>query len=436
MATGADPATCTLADAYVTLYPAEVSALLEAAPIPEIVDFLETQEPANAAALLERMAVHLAGECLPRMNDRAARDVLQVLDPGRAATMLGQLTPEERARPLSIVSPRLAEELRELMSYPEDSAGHLMDTRLITFRLDLTVREALDRIRASADTRPPEQLVIVDAEGLLSAVVPLSRLVLARPDTRLEELARARPPVVHALAPREEVVELLTRAGVRLLPVVDLAGRVLGVIRQEGLVKAVQEEAAADLSAMVGGSREERALSPALFAVRKRLPWLNINLLTAFLAAAVVGVFESTIAQFTALAVLLPVVAGQSGNTGAQALAVTMRGLALREIRVRHWAPVLLKEAVTGMLNGVGIALVTALGVYVWSQSWGLCVIIAVAMVLSMAIASVSGAAIPLVLTLLRQDPAQSSSIILTTVTDVVGFFSFLGLATLLAGLI
>jgi magnesium transporter len=190
------------------------------------------------------------------------------------------------------------------------------------------------------------------------------------------------------------------------------------------------------MQAMVGVSRDERALSSPLVAMRKRLPWLNINLLTAFLAAAVVGLFENTIAQFTALAVLLPVVAGQSGNTGAQALAVIMRGLALREIQVRHWRRVLLKEVLAGALNGIAIAIVTGLGVLIWSKSIGLALVIGVAMIISMALAGLSGGAIPLVLTRLGQDPAQSASILLTTVTDVVGFFSFLGLATLFSSLL
>ena len=211
---------------------------------------------------------------------------------------------------------------------------------------------------------------------------------------------------------------------------IDMHDRLLGVIRHDALMQAVKEEATADLATLVGASKDELALSPALFAVRKRLPWLNINLLTAFAAASVVGLFESTIAQFTALAVLLPVVAGQSGNTGAQALAVVIRGLALREIRARQWQPVLLKEALAGAINGICIAVVTAIGVYVWSQSLGLCLVIFLAMILSMVIAGVCGAAIPLVLAAMRQDPAQSGSIILTTVTDIMGFFSFLGLAS------
>ena len=206
----------------------------------------------------------------------------------------------------------------------------------------------------------------------------------------------------------------------------------LGVIVHASLIQTAQEDSASDIQAMVGVSREERALSSPLFAVKKRMPWLQINLLTAFLAASVVGLFENTIAQFTALAILLPVVAGQSGNAGAQALAVTMRGLALREITIRHWLIVMFKEVRVGFLNGLCIALTCGLGVYVWSGSLGLVAVICLSMVLAMVAAGFAGAVVPIALVRLGQDPAQSSSIILTTVTDVAGFFSFLGIATLL----
>jgi magnesium transporter len=173
-----------------------------------------------------------------------------------------------------------------------------------------------------------------------------------------------------------------------------------------------------------------------MFTVRKRLPWLEINLATAFLASAVVGAFEGTIAKYTALAVLLPVVAGQSGNAGAQALAVTMRGLALREIGVTQWAVVVVKECVAGLMNGLAVALTTSLGVYIWSGSAGLSFVIGVSMVISMVIAGLSGAMVPVLLTRLGQDPAVASSIVLTTVTDIFGFLSFLGIATLLSGIL
>jgi magnesium transporter len=202
------------------------------------------------------------------------------------------------------------------------------------------------------------------------------------------------------------------------------------------LIQAIQADASADIQTMVGASAEERALSKPLFAVSKRLPWLQINLLTAFLAAAVVGLFETTIAAYTALAVLLPVVAGQSGNAGAQALAVTMRGLALREITLRHWFIVTLKEVQVGLINGVAVAATCGIGVFLWSGSVGLVIVIASAMVLAMVAAGFAGAIVPIALTRIGQDPAQSSSIILTTVTDVAGFLSFLGIATLLASML
>ncbi len=421
--------------AYIDLNPGEVAEALESAPFNEIVSFLSAQAPSQAAAVLDRLDETLAAECVLKMNKDTLRSVLSELDPAKAALLLSRLQEDERDARLAQLDTSLANELRELMSYPEDSAGHLMETRLATFRPGLTVKETLERLR-SAGERPRFSLLVVDEARKLLGLLTLADIVVADPGARLEQLIKDRPPSIHAMAPRDDVVAALTQARLRLLPVVDGQDRLLGVIRHDALVKAVQEDAAGDLAALFGAGKEERALSSPIVAVKKRLPWLNINLLTAFLAAAVVGLFESTIAQFTALAVLLPVVAGQSGNTGAQALAVTMRGLALREVRARHWLPVALKEAVAGALNGIAIAVVTGLGVLVWSRSLGLTLVIFLAMILSMVIAGVAGAAIPMLLSALRQDPAQSGSIILTTVTDVMGFFSFLGLATVMSGLL
>jgi magnesium transporter len=236
--------------------------------------------------------------------------------------------------------------------------------------------------------------------------------------------------------PREDVVALLEERKLASLPVVNVDGKLLGIIRHDALVEAAQQEVSQDMQVMFGAGKDERALSKVSFVVRKRLPWLEINLVTAFLAATVVGIFEGTIAKITALAVFLPVVAGQSGNTGSQALAVTMRGLALREIRTRHWLKVASKEVAVGFINGIVVAFTTALVVYFWMSSVGLASVIGISMVISMVIAGFSGAVIPIILKAVGQDPAQSSSIILTTVTDVVGFLSFLGLATLLANVL
>ena len=267
--------------------------------------------------------------------------------------------------------------------------------------------------------------------GRLAGAVPLGEIATAAPEVKLRDLAQGSPAMVTVTAPREEIVAYLSERRLATLPVVDSDQRLVGVIRYRQLVAAAEAEASMSMQTMLGVGKEERALSSVPFAIRQRLPWLEINLLTAFAAASVVGAFQGTIEKYTALAVLLPVVAGQTGNAGMQALAVTMRGLALREVRPRHWPRLILKEAGVGIGNGIAVAITTAIGVLLWSQNLGLTVIIGIAMLLSMIIAGLCGAMVPVVLKALRQDPATSSSIVLTTFTDCGGFLSFLGLATL-----
>jgi magnesium transporter len=424
-----------LSNAFIDTFPQEALDVLETSPVDDVVRLLKSQPAERASRILSRMSAAQATRVIEVMKPESLRRILRAMPPVPAATLLSVLDEQDREARLGALDEALARELRELMTYPEGSAGRLMEPRAPSFPARLTARQALVRLRRFS-ARDAAILVVTDDAGTLVGLLDLALVVRADPAQRLADLVGNVPLRVHVLTPREDIVELFSRYRLRLLPVVDLDDRLLGVIHQANIIQAAQEEAVTDMQAMVGVSRDERALSTPLVAMRKRLPWLNINLLTAFLAAAVVGIFENTIAQFTALAVLLPVVAGQSGNTGAQALAVIMRGLALREIRVSNWRRILVKELLAGGLNGVAIAAVTGLGVLVWSQSLGLAFVIILAMVISMALAALSGAAIPLVLTRLGQDPAQSASIILTTVTDIVGFFSFLGLATVFSSLL
>jgi magnesium transporter len=430
-----DLAVSSLTDRFVQLYPGEVARKLETLPIEDVAHFVGSRSAADGAALLERLTPEVAEGVLRRVSEDIGREILSVMDPGRAAPLLARLEDELRSRILEPLSPAVARELRELISYPEDSAGRIMDARVMTFLPDTSAKNALSRLRRLR-SRIVHDVFLVDQDGHLVGDVLLQDLALASPGALLRELVRREVASVSAMAPRSEVLELLGQRRLSSVPVVDFEGRIVGVIRHDALVAVAQEEASADMQKMVGVGKEERALSKTSLAIRKRLPWLQINLATAFLAASVVGVFEDTIARFTALAVLLPVVAGQSGNTGAQALAVTMRGLALREIRPRQWFRLCTKEVRVAFFNGIAVALTTALGVYVWSRSPGLALVIGLSMVISMVAAGISGASIPIVLISLGQDPAQASSIILTTVTDVVGFFSFLGIATLLAAML
>ncbi len=420
---------------FVHHHPVDAATNLDVHPPAEVARILSMAPARDAAVVLARLRSEQAASVLEVLPKEGGTDVLQAMDPGRAAAALSRLDRDVRMAWLERLPAAMAKELTELMHYDVDTAGGLMDPRVLMFRPDSLVREVLNRLRTHPETRVYD-VYAVDDEGRIAGSAPLQELAVADPKVKLGTLLRPAPAVVRATASKSEVVEVLEQQKLASLPVVDFDGRLLGVIRHGALVTAAAEEATVDLQTMVGASKDERALSPISFAVRKRLPWLHINLATAFLAAAVVGLFEGTIARFTALAVLLPVVAGQSGNTGAQALAVTMRGLALREVRLRHWFGIAAKEVTVGAVNGVAIGIVTALGVFVWSQSVGLAGVIGIAMVMSMVIAGFAGASVPMILSSLGQDPAQASSIILTTVTDVMGFLSFLGLATLAASLL
>jgi len=420
---------------FIGNYPREAALALAGLDDAEAAEALAQLGENELAALWPSLPVDRAERMLVRAPAAFQQRLLAHADPVASARVLRRIKAEPRAELLAALPAARRKELDALLAHATDTAGAIMDPRPLLLHADQTVAHTLQRIR---DENPSftGQLFVVDGDGVLQKRVELRDLALAPPEQALAEIARPVTAVVQSTASREEVAAAIERTRLTDLPVVDFSGRLAGVIRYEDLVATVQDESSADLLTMVGASREERALSSAAFAVRKRLPWLEINLVTAFLAASVVGLFEGTIAKFTALAVLLPVVAGQSGNSGAQALAVTMRGLALREISASHWPRVARKELGAGLVNGLLIALTTAAGVYIWSGSFGLGLVIALAMVTAMTAAGFAGAIIPVVLTAVGQDPAQSSSIILTTVTDIVGFFAFLGIATVLSGML
>ncbi len=418
------------------MLPAVAAAELEALTPVQAAALLRQYAGSTAAPVWERLAPAVAQQCLAEFSLADAAQVLSGIDPSRAAAIIVRLDEDERLAMLAAVNDVTRGLIELVMSFPPGSAGAIMDPRVWHLRGSTEVGEAIARVRQVAPvpgrSAGRRLFYLVDEQARLTGIVEAQDMILARPEDTLGQYARSVPAVAQVNMSNEEVVDLIDRHGLSSLPVVDGDGRLIGVVRYDSLVEATRAEASVDLQTIFGASKEERALSPAGFAVRKRLPWLQINLVTAFMAAAVVGLFEDTIANNAQLAVLLPVVAGQSGNTGAQALAVVIRGLALREINASHWRKVVGKEFFAALVNGIAIAATTSAAVFLWSRSTTLSAIIGISMVLSMVIAGLAGAAIPLALTKLRQDPAQSSSIVLTTVTDVAGFFSFLGIATLL----
>jgi magnesium transporter len=416
-------------------HPADAAIEIERHPAETVAPTLSTQSVRVLAPVWRRLLPEAAARLLAVLPETTADALLAELPPTDAVQLVGQLSADERRRRLDRLDPAIRRELEMLMTFPEGSAGRLMDPRADAYRGTMTIAETLHGLREKRMSSA-RSLYLVDSGRRLIGRVFLQDLAIAPLQQSLSELIHPIAAAVEPTASQEEVTEVLNRERLIDLPVVNYDGVLLGVVAHESLVQAVQEDVTGDIQTMVGASRDERALSGAMFSVRKRMPWLQVNLATAFLAAAVVGLFESTIAQFTALAVLLPVVAGQSGNAGAQALAVTMRGLALHEITARDWLRVMRKEIGVGFLNGIAIAVTCSLAVYLWSGSLGLVLVIATSMVLAMVVAGFAGAVVPVMLVRLGQDPAQSSSIVLTTITDVAGFFAFLGIASALSTLL
>lgn len=418
---------------YLDEFPAEAARYVESS---RDIEGILSSVPATALVkLFERLDTSRLRELFLALPAQSQTAILEGSSIRTNLTILKSLEDDERDTLLNNLPPLVQSQIKELLAFPVDTAGYYMDRPVAQFRTGMTVAEALERLRASRQTRV-RSIYLVDDDNELAGRVDMQDMALADRESRMSSLIHPVEGVATLTSPREDLVEIFDQSRVDSIPIVDTESRLVGVVRYASLFQAAEDEATADIQTMVGASADERALSTATFAIKKRLPWLHINLLTAFLAASVVGLFESTIAKFTALAILMPVVAGQSGNAGSQALAVTMRGLALKEVNVLHWHTVLAKEIQVGLFDGIALALTCGIGVWLWSQSPGLALVIGIAMIASLIAAGIAGALVPMVLVRLGQDPATASSIILTTVTDVSAFMSFLGTATLLSFLL
>jgi magnesium transporter len=378
------------------------------------------------------LQVSYAATLLKGADDAFIIEMTSLLDPQLATSILMHLPQDDRERMSKHLSEKLKGQIRELLDYPEGSIGRTMTTDFIALNKDILSDEAIDKIRALAKKRFPSSYVyVVDEANRLFGVLNMRDLMLAQPDKKLEDICRRDIFALHCFIDREEAANELAKRKFFAAPVVDSENHVLGIIKAERLIQGVQEEMSKDIQMMFGAGRDERVSSSISFSLKKRLPWLHINLATAFLAAGVVAMYEGIIAKLTVLAVFLPVVAGQGGNAGAQSLAVVMRGIVMREISKDKIFQLILKEGKIGAVNGTIIGVVTALAAWVWNGNPFLGLVIGLGMLVNLIVAGLSGASIPLLMKKVGIDPAQSSSIILTTVTDVLGFMAFLGFAVL-----
>lgn len=411
------------------LHPSDFSDLL-AALEPElrlrIVQSLPPDVVSEAIAEMEEE--EHPEELLAALMPERAADIVEELDDDDAVDLIADLPPETAARILSSVADRA--DIERLLTYDEESAGGLMTTSVVAIPDRVTAGQAIDEVRRQAETVEDfYQVYCIDERKRLVGILPLQRMVVSKPDTLVGDLMEPAPAAVTPDLDQEEVARLLARYNVPAVPVVDQQGRLLGRITFDDVIDVVEDEQTEDLLKFGGGSGDEQLGGGWGESVRSRLPWLYVNLFTAFLAGAVVYVFQDTIAQLVALAVWMPIIAGMGGNAGTQALAVTARRIALGMIPPGKGIRLVSKELLVGMTNGVAIGVVVACVAALTGPGWGLGLVVMLAMWGNQVLAAAAGAAIPLLLHRLGVDPAVASSVFVTTLTDIAGFLLLLGLA-------
>ncbi len=422
--------------------PNQIRGLIRPLHPADVADLLSRLAPERRRTVIEAIRGRFDPEILPYLDEPVreavfgalgTRDVaaaLAELDSDDAVDLMTDLDEDERRLLLEAVPPAERVVLEQGLTFPDSSAGRLMQREVVAIPSHWTVGQTIDFMRTQEELPESfQELYVVAAGNHLEGVIPLSRLLRSKRPVRVADIMATELHPVPPTTDQEEVAQMFRRYGLVSTPGVDERGQLLGRISVDDVVDVIDEEAEEDLLNL-GGVSESDISSSLLETARKRFVWLLVNLVTAGVAASVIGLFEDTIAQVVALAILAPVVASMGGNAGTQSLTVAVRALAMREIGRTNALRVILKEVALGVINGAVFGLVVGLVAWAWFGKPMLGVVIGLALVLNLMAAGLAGMSIPLVLQRLGVDPAVASGVFLTTVTDVVGFFTFLGLAT------
>ena len=408
---------------------AEVFGYLSPAEQRQLMDVLFAQ--GKLANILLELPEGVLVEVLARTESARIGTLLNDMAPDDASFAVGLLDEERVDEILSHVAPSQRERIEHLRTYPAESAGSLMTSQMVVLGEELTVEQAIAQIREiGEDSEFIFYVYVTNESGIFLGVVPIRRLVLARPQRPLHEIMITNPVAVSATDDQEIVAEFTARYNLLAVPVVDESFRLLGVITVDDVIDVLQAEATEDMYLMQGLSDEDRVYAPVSRSVRKRFPWMVLNLGTAFLASFVIGLFEASISRVVILATFMPIVAGMGGNGGTQTLTVVTRAIALGELSFAEGKVAILKQLSIGLINGFGVGLLTGAVAWFWKGNAYLGLVLFLALMVNLTIAGLVGAAVPLVLKALNLDPALGGGVIVTTFTDVCGFMVFLGLAT------
>ena len=423
----------------------EVVAELHEADLGDLIAALEPDERVN---LVELTGADFDFSALNEVDETVREEILEELEPERVAEGVRELESDDAVELLESLDEADQEEILEKLPqserediersllYPENSAGRRMQTEFISVPPDWTVGQAIDYMRDTPDL--PErfyEIYVVDADRHWQGAVPLDLLLRSRRPVPIADLVDEERRRVSVLDDQEEVARLFGKYNLVAAPVVDTTDRLVGVVTIDDVVDVIEEEADEDLKAL-GGVTSDEELSDTVWTIaRGRFNWLLVNLATAFLASSVLGLFEGQLEKMVALAVLAPIVASQGGNAATQTMTVAVRALATRELGSSNAFRVVMREAMVGLVNGLAFAVITGIAAVAWFKIPGLGVVIGLAIVCNLVAGARGGILIPMVLERVRADPAVASGTFVTTITDVVGFFSFLGIATLWFGL-
>jgi magnesium transporter len=411
-------------------------------------DLIAALEPDDRVSLVELTGTDFDFSALNEVDDTVREEILEELEPERVADgvrelesddaveLLEGLDEEDQEEILDKLTPSERDALERRLKYPENSAGRRMQTEFIAVPPDWTVGQAIDYMRESPDL--PDrfyEIYAVDNTQHWQGAVPLDALLRSRRQVALSDLIDEDRRRVSVMDDQEEVARLFGKYNLVAAPVVDTENRLVGVITVDDVVDVIEEEADEDLRAL-GGVTSDEELSDSVWTIAKgRFNWLLVNLATAFLASSVLGLFEVELEKMVALAVLAPIVASQGGNAATQTMTVAVRALATRELGSNNAFRVVVREGLVGLVNGLAFAVITGVAAVAWFKIPGLGVVIGLAIICNLIAGALGGILIPMLLERMRADPAVASGTFVTTITDVVGFFSFLGIATLWFGL-
>ena len=414
-------------------HPADLAEIIENLSLEDQVDIVRKLPAESAAEALVEMDESVRVDLLENLDTVTAVSLVSEMSPDDAADVLDELEEEHRDELLNHLEREDADEIRSLMAFDPDTAGGLMNTEVVILEEDQSVDSAIRQLRSDIeDKEVPYYAYVVDTADHLKGVISLRNLLLARKGTQLSELIKGKNVIsVTFDQDRNEVAHLIGDYNFMALPVVDYEGRLLGVITHDDVIDMLNDLASEDMLGMVGAGQDESVDTPWRESVKMRLPWLVVNMLNSSLSAFVVYLFEGSIATLPILAVFMPMVANQAGNTGQQALAVVIRQLALEKLDRKRAIEAVRREAKVSLVNGTLLAALVFTVVFLLTGNTMLSTVMVTALVMDMFLGAVAGASIPLVLKRLGRDPAQASSIFLTAITDSAGFFIFLGLATM-----